>query len=761
MPFFDWVLEIKTLQNNLLNLIKIAKLSSDDLFGELYQQLISLVTRSALGEFYTPPSLAKLMVVDSYKLGSQVLDPACGSGTFLIEIIRKIIDEKLPKEQERAAISKVFGFDVNPIAVMVAKVNWMLLLQNTANNDILPNIFHTNTIFPMKTKRSTSLALGEKYDLNFPEIGLSNALNESFFREEHFYDVINIFRAIDKQVTDSESVNEFKLNLNNLFSIKQYNWLKNPIGYMEETCKTNIIDFAVNLYESKEKSTKTIFTNFLSNSICSALFKHSFDLVIGNPPWLVLNGISSEEYKSQIKELAGYYQINPGAKNITNFEISALFVRVCTTQFLKKGGQLFFVLSNAFISGAQHDYTRQFKGLDNIVIWRFTKDLFRIHSICLSGFKEKRDERTIKVLVKNFECILNVEGKIKLFLDSQEYYKPYKIIKIKDRLLFKRFIPESAAIFLLPRGYNPYNEKCFQGAVVIPRTFFFVNILDNKEQLIKIEPNMQGQHKNPWNFAPFNTTQIEKNYIYKMAKSTELVPFLLLETWDIFLPVKKSDYSYDYNKLGKNAKQHFDMLNNIFRSKQKKGAAIKDLWTQINYQQKLNTPRQKAPLKVIYNQSGSIVKAAIIENKEIIIDSTLYLIPVNKKNEALYLCAVLNAPCITKDIEYRAATGAHGSVRHIHKLPMDLAIPPFNSNLKIHTDIVILAKKLIKKIKLIKQEFLQNMDKERKKKPISKAIEINNLSILKPKTIQNQIFRKLDEFFQELDKLVKALFLEK
>jgi len=60
-------------------------------FDFLIQTVISSIIRHKSGMFYTMPFLVKKMVDDTYMFGERVLDPCCGSGNFLIEIIKRIL----------------------------------------------------------------------------------------------------------------------------------------------------------------------------------------------------------------------------------------------------------------------------------------------------------------------------------------------------------------------------------------------------------------------------------------------------------------------------------------------------------------------------------------------------------------------------------------------------------------------------------------------------------------------------------------------
>ena len=61
-----------------------------DVLKELYESLIDPAQRHQLGEYYTPDWLADLMVreVVTDPLNQRVLDPSCGSGTFLFHAVR-------------------------------------------------------------------------------------------------------------------------------------------------------------------------------------------------------------------------------------------------------------------------------------------------------------------------------------------------------------------------------------------------------------------------------------------------------------------------------------------------------------------------------------------------------------------------------------------------------------------------------------------------------------------------------------------------
>lgn len=98
----------------------------EDLLGVIYQAMTPVGTRSLKGQYYTPRSVAK-QVLSSFNLltDGYVLDPCCGSGNFLCEA-RVLSPEQL------------LGVDIDPMAVMIAKVNLMLAYCRVS---FIPRIF--------------------------------------------------------------------------------------------------------------------------------------------------------------------------------------------------------------------------------------------------------------------------------------------------------------------------------------------------------------------------------------------------------------------------------------------------------------------------------------------------------------------------------------------------------------------------------------------------------------------------------------------
>jgi hypothetical protein len=136
--FFCWVLT-SSLEKEAIELLRglerhlmvydLAKID-EDLLKELYENLVDRETKHDLGEVYTPDWLVELALREAgFGKGRRLLDPACGSGTFLFTAIQLLREQGLqgtPLVDE--ALQNIVGVDVHPLAVTISKVNYVLAL---------------------------------------------------------------------------------------------------------------------------------------------------------------------------------------------------------------------------------------------------------------------------------------------------------------------------------------------------------------------------------------------------------------------------------------------------------------------------------------------------------------------------------------------------------------------------------------------------------------------------------------------------------
>jgi type I restriction enzyme M protein len=106
--------------------------SSDEIhtLGHLYESMLKEMRDAAgdSGEFYTPRAVVRFMVeVIDPKLGEMILDPACGTGGFLVESF-KYLEKQCKTVEDRQVLQtqSIFGGEAKSLPYLLAQMNLVL-----------------------------------------------------------------------------------------------------------------------------------------------------------------------------------------------------------------------------------------------------------------------------------------------------------------------------------------------------------------------------------------------------------------------------------------------------------------------------------------------------------------------------------------------------------------------------------------------------------------------------------------------------------
>ena len=262
-----------------------------DLFKRLYQNLVPRTIRHKLGEYFTPDWLAELVLDEVSYDGDpdkKVLDPACGSGTFLVLVIKRI--KEYAEEHfidKRTLIAKIVknvqGIDLNPLAVLAAKANYIIALA-----DLLRYRPREGIEIPIYL--ADSIAVGRRVTLNGWEVYLKTAEGEFWIPHEVLDKGLlsKVLESIEFCVRNKYSKETFKE-----FISKKYELSKNSIE--------SLTRLYWKLLSLEKKGRNKIWTRILKNSFAPLLIG-KFDYVVGNPPWIRWEELP-KEYREQTKGL--------------------------------------------------------------------------------------------------------------------------------------------------------------------------------------------------------------------------------------------------------------------------------------------------------------------------------------------------------------------------------------------------------------------------------------------------------------------------
>jgi SAM-dependent methyltransferase len=317
-----------------------------DLLKDLYQGLLPRPVRHALGQYFTPDWLAdQLLTRVGYdgEPGERVLDPACGTGTFLVMAIgrlkERLREDDVPDEQAlRSIVEGVAGLDIDPLAVVAARANYVLALgpllgaAGSASLD-LPVYLADSIVSP----RLKELAVGDRLVLNTVA---------GRFELPPCVDTAEELRAVCDLAAEG---------LDGGWTRRRF--MKDAGAATDASTDERAIlgSFFDACEELHADAIDGIWTRVLRNAFMPA-FLEPFDRVIGNPPWVNWEHLpaSYRERTDPFWREAGLFvhkgmaaMLGAGKK-----DVAMLMSYVVSERLLKKKGTLGFVVPETLFKTA-------------------------------------------------------------------------------------------------------------------------------------------------------------------------------------------------------------------------------------------------------------------------------------------------------------------------------------------------------------------------------------------------------------------------
>jgi hypothetical protein len=318
--------------------------ASRDLLKKLYQELFPSRVRHDLGEYYTPDWLAEHVLNELEYIGDpdkRLLDPACGSGTFLVIAINRIRSwyeehrESCPYELGTLCrkILSVVGFDLNPLAVMAARTNYLIAMR-----DLLSLVDAVEIPVYLCDSIMTPYEYGEKAQEEL--LGVPMSLRTSA-KPSPF--------LIPREITADRQI----LGVYTTLLAQMGPW---DSGYTVDDFLNRCEEEGIGLKQSEEH--KTLFNDIRvldkagKNGIWTRIIKNAFaplfigkvDFIAGNPPWVVWDNLP-EDYRNATKLLWVKHKLfslsgSKGRLGGGKKDISMLFVYEGVRSYLSQKGRL-------------------------------------------------------------------------------------------------------------------------------------------------------------------------------------------------------------------------------------------------------------------------------------------------------------------------------------------------------------------------------------------------------------------------------------
>lgn len=692
--FFDWVLEHSEGERFVRSLARTIGVFDwshieHDILKILYESVISPETRKDLGEYYTPDWLAEHMVVETLTepLTQRVLDPSCGSGTFLFHCARHFLGSAADAGWDQgSAIDKldehVFGMDIHPVAVALAQVTYLLaigkqrLAERTTSihvpvylGDSLRWDAEDDSI--LNEHGSVVVPTNDGYELFSPELRFPATVISN----------ISQFDSLVSTLADRATSQRKRGEVPNIEGV-----LAN-FAISEEDRKVVRETFSL-FCRLEDEGRDHIWSYFVRNQARPTWLTNRgnrVDVLIGNPPWLsyrFMSGAMQQRFKHQSQAR----KLWAGAKVATHQDLSAYFVARAVELYLKTGGRFSFVMPRAVTTRQQYKGFRdgQFDNKIGLCSVAFdpTWDLNKVNPhpfpVPCAVVRGSRSESATPMQ----DDALLFSGQAKA---RESWAQASASVTISSHT--------SRAFDLTDKPKSPYANRFKQGATLVPRMLTFVTRekslpLGQMKGRTAVVSRKTSLDKEPWKSLPALRGSVEDNFLFRTHMGETILPFRPLEPLTTVLP-------YDGKGWLSSADERLDRYPGLAKwwreaegiweaSKSAKNKL--SLFGQLDYRKKLRDQFPIAPIRVVYAASGNALASALVTDQRAVIEHGLYSASVSSISEGHYLTAILNSGFLTELIQPLQSSGLFGP-RHFDMYVWYAPIPLFDKDNELHVSL--------------------------------------------------------------------------
>ena len=370
-----------------------------DLLKSLYENLIDPIARHELGEYYTPDWLAVRMVkaaVDD-PLEQRVLDPACGSGTFLFHAARSLLaaaeqQGMSPAAAVRLVTERVMGMDVHPVAVILARVTYLLALmpvirKGRPSSLALP-VYLGDAMQWNRTRLSedgTFMGISARDDELTIHVPSDQVATPQPRRLESR--TLRIPSAVAEDPALLDQVLDAMINYDERSSsAKEFGaWLSRQRRIQEGDQK--ILKKTFRQIELLRAEGRNHIWGYVARNLARPVWLSSdarkADVVVGNPPWVAYRHMQGN-FQRRFREECKKFGLWVGGNVATQQDLSSYFFLMAASLYLRVGGKIAFVMPYASMSRQAYAGFRTGEvsvggqllfGLDFVDAWAFGSDV--------------------------------------------------------------------------------------------------------------------------------------------------------------------------------------------------------------------------------------------------------------------------------------------------------------------------------------------------------------------------------------------------
>lgn len=675
-----------------------------DVLRDLYQGLVPGKLRQSLGEYYTPDWLVDytLEAVGHISwLERRVLDPTCGSGAFLLAVIRRMRSEAASlgwdaSKTVQHICDSVWGFDLNPLAVQTARVNVLMqiadLLRDAPGQSVEVPVLLADAIY--SPAPSPELGLDTvSYRIGSQVAGLDIRLPSALAFDRSRLDQVFSQMGEDVEKSHEFAKTEKNLLLTGLMSSGEAKRWRDPLKYT--------YDQILNLHRNNWNG---IWFRIVRNFFWSATAGH-FDIIVGNPPWVRWSKLP-DTYRERVKPTCERYGIFSKNKRHggNELDISAMITYTTADKWLKLGGRLAFVITGTIFKNPSSAGFRDFRlnpiGSDTLHLTPISVDDMK----GLKPFDDASNHTVVAVFDKSsspatypvpYRVWSNAPGATKAIPVA------LNLKSVKERVIIdtQEAAPVDAAgspWAVLPRGriaaLEALSGTCGwvsgrKGITTDLNGVYFVPVVKTGSGVVQIQSRPQAGKKD---IGPVKTAWVEPKLLYPLVKGAGDfeacylrldAPGFAGERLYTFVPNRGiSPTEYDQAGIAMNStglsktKAWFSGFKTILSSRstyrrQMHGAPFFSIYNVGDY--------TFQPWKVVWPEMSRRFYAAVsgsaavplVGRRPYVPDHKIYFAGFDDKEPAYFLCGLLNSPMVREWVESHNVSIQVGDIFKHMRLP--------------------------------------------------------------------------------------------
>ncbi|ATQ57016.1 N-6 DNA methylase [Paracoccus yeei] len=680
----------------------------EDLFGRFMAQLARRSQRKLLGQEWTPHWLARLLAdrcIDGLPNGEspRIVDMCCGSGTMLAEII-KATRVRFGFSTIEQLEDVATGFDIDPLAVSLAKTTWVVSLSaeiKAATKPIVIPVYHADSLFAVTPVSASVPLVGESdtipVSLDGTTVHLPTALVQPMYRE--FFD-----RIVDWAYDEARDAQR-RGTVAGFRKADADSFLDGTIAALGITLSPELykqlsdalFPLAHRMAELAVAGRNGIWAFILRNTYRPGLLTGHFNGLVSNPPWLAMSGLADNPYRDLLKGRAKLYGIQPAGQSFLHLELGTMHLLHAIDRYLGPDACVACLVPGTVLNGTHHERLRQHDFLtsdrpvpfDIAEIWQVAPGTFKYPGAALVGHKRANTTGLPQSTFSGF--VATAAG-----LDSAGFSV--------------RTIGSARSAWVLETGGGSAvagggGDLPQQGADLMPRTAVCVDIVQNAGAEYRVDTPTRAS---AWGFTIKSAKEmatdhfpghVAPRFIFRMAQSENLLLFVLgVHRAPLALPaLRAAGGLWSILDEAEIRRQGFTQTARRFAAINQKLKTVgkgKSLQQRIDERGKLSKQVfGTTGYLILAGAGGKIICAACVpvaQAQDLVVDQTLYWKVVADADEAWYQVGMLNSVALTNATLAFNPKGDFGE-RHLHTLPYRM-MPAYDAGNGDNQKIAALAK---------------------------------------------------------------------